>query len=203
MTSRIRTLSASGAAAALLALAPAAQAAPETFTIDTTHSNIVFLVDHLGYAKMVGEFQDYSGEFTFDPDDPDASSVSLTIQAGSVDTDHDKRDQHLTGPDFLNAAKFPTITFESTGVEVTGERRGELTGELTMLGETRPITLDVTFNKMAENPLPQYDKILTAGFSARGTIERSNWGVDSYVPSIGDEIRLILEIEGQDQDHDA
>jgi polyisoprenoid-binding protein YceI len=203
MTSRIRTLSASGAAAALLALAPAAQAAPETFTIDTTHSNIVFLVDHLGYAKMVGEFQDYSGEFTFDPDDPDASSVSLTIQAGSVDTDHDKRDQHLTGPDFLNAAEFPTITFESTGVEVTGERRGELTGELTMLGETRPITLDVTFNKMAENPLPQYDKILTAGFSARGTIERSNWGVDSYVPSIGDEIRLILEIEGQDQDHDA
>lgn len=198
----IRTLTAGAAAAGLLALAPAAQAAPETFVIDQSHSNIVFLVDHLGYSKMVGQFQDYAGSFTFDPEAPSESSVSLTIQADSVDTDHDKRDQHLAGPDFLNAAEFPTISFESTAVEVTGERSGTLTGELTMRGRTNTVTLDVTFNKMAEHPLPQYDNVLTAGFSARGTIQRSEWGVDSYVPAVGDAMRLIVEIEGHDQDHD-
>jgi len=196
----LKTLTAAAGAAAALTVAPAAQAEPETFTIDQTHSNIVFMLNHLGYANMIGQFQDYSGEFTFDPEDPSAASVSLTIQADSIDTDHAKRDQHLAGPDFLNAAEFPTITFESTGVEKTGETTGTLTGDLTMHGETHPVTLDVTFNKMAPNPLPQYDDILTAGFSARGTIERSKWGVDAYVPAVGDEMRLLIEIEGQDKD---
>ena len=85
-------------------------------------------------------------------------------------------------------------------VEKTGDSTGTLTGDLTMHGETHPVTLDVTFNKMAPHPLPQYDNILTAGFSARGTIERAKWGVDAYVPAVGDEMRLIIEIEGQDKD---
>lgn len=197
----LKTLTAAAAVTAALALAPAAKAEPETFVIDQTHSNVVFMLNHLGYANMIGQFQDYEGEFTFDPDDPSAASVSLTIQAGSIDTDHSKRDEHLSGPDFLNAAEHPTITFESTGVEKTGEKTGKLMGELTMAGETHPVTLDVTFNKMAPNPLPQYNNILTAGFSARGTIQRSNWGVDAYVPAVGDEMRLFIEIEGQDKDH--
>ena len=199
---RATTLFAAPAAAAALALAaPAAQAEAETFVIDQTHSNIVFMINHLGYANMIGQFQDYAGEFTFDPDNPEASSLTLTIQADSIDTDHAKRDKHLAGPDFLNAGEHPKITFRSTGVEVTGENTGKLTGELTMLGQTGIVTLDVTFNKMAPNPLPQYDNILTAGFSARGTIKRSNWGVDAYVPGVGDEMRLFIEIEGQDKDH--
>lgn len=196
----IKTLTAAGALAALT-LAPAAQAAPETFTIDRTHSNVVFMIDHLGYSNMIGQFQDYDGEFTFDPEDPAAAKVAFTIQAGSIDTDHAKRDEHLAGPDFLNAAEYPTITFESTGVETTGESSGKLIGDLTMHGRTHEIVLDVTFNKMAPNPLPQYDDILTAGFSARGTIARSKWGVDAYVPAVGDEMTLFIEIEGQDKDH--
>ena len=199
----IKTLTAAAGVLAALTLAPAAKAAPETFTIDQTHSNVVFMINHLGYSNMIGQFQDYDGEFTFDPEDPSAAKVSFTIQAGSIDTDHAKRDEHLAGPDFLNAAEYPTITFESTGVETTGESRGKLIGDLTMHGQTHEIALDVTFNKMAPNPLPQYDDILTAGFSARGTIQRSKWGVDAYVPAVGDEMKLFIEIEGQDKDHGA
>lgn len=196
---RLTTLAAAAATLALGAAAPAAPAAAETFVIDQTHSNIVFMVNHLGYSNMIGQFQDFAGEFTFDPDKPERASVQMTIQADSVDTDHAKRDEHLTGPDFLNAKEFPTITFESTEVTVTGDNVGKLTGELTLLGETRPVTLDVTFNKMAPHPLPQYEKILTAGFSARGTIKRTEWGVDTYAPMIGDEMKLFIEIEGQDK----
>lgn len=198
----LQTLTAAVASASVLALAPAAQAETETFVVDSVHSNIVFMVDHLGYSNMIGQFQKFSGEFTFDPEDASAADVSLTIQADSIDTDHQKRDKHLAGPDFLNAGEFPTITFESTGVSKTGEKTGKLTGDLTMLGKTREVTLYVTFNKMAPHPLPQYEGVLTAGFSARGTIERSNWGVETYVPAVGDAVKLFIEIEGQDKDHD-
>lgn len=186
-------------AAAALALAPAAPVQAETFAIDPVHSNIVFMIDHLGYSNMIGQFQEFSGEFTFDGDAPEDAGVSLTIQAASIDTDHAKRDEHLRSPDFLNAAEFPTITFESTDVTVTGEDSGELTGELTMLGTTRTVSLDVTFNKMAPHPLPQYDNVLTAGFSARGSIVRSRWGMDAYAPAIGKEVKLFIEVEGQDK----
>jgi polyisoprenoid-binding protein YceI len=199
---RLATLTAGAVTAAgLLLSAPAAQAQPETFVVDPAHTQVAFLIDHLGYSRMLGEFEEMSGEFTFDPDDASAASVALTIQADSLYTGHDKRDQHLTGPDFLNAKEFPEIVFESTGVEKTGETTGKLMGDLTMHGQTHPVTLDVTFNKMAPHPLPQYDKVLTAGFSARGTIDRTNWGVDAYAPNIGADMQLIIEVEGHDKDH--
>ncbi len=184
--------------AATFAPASEAQAAPQDFVIDGSHSHIVFLVDHLGYSKNVGRFQEFSGEFTMDEDAPENSSVSVTIQSTSVFTDHAERDEHLRSPDFLNAQEFPTITFESTGVEVTGENTAEVTGDFTMMGQTHPVMLDVTFNRVAPHPLPQYDGVLTAGFSARGSLQRSQWGMDTFVPAIGDDIDLIIEIEGAD-----
>jgi polyisoprenoid-binding protein YceI len=200
---RTLTLAAAGAAAIGLSTPIAAQAAPETFTIDPTHTQVAFLIDHLGYSKMLGEFEEMSGEFTFDPEDVSAASVSLTIQADSLYTGHDERDAHLTGPDFLNAQEFPEITFEAADAERTGDNTGTLTGDLTMHGQTHPVTLDVTFNKMAPHPLPQYDKVLTAGFSARGTIDRTRWGVDAYAPAVGSEMQLIVEVEGHDKDHEG
>ncbi|MBK1698074.1 YceI family protein [Rhodovibrio salinarum] len=200
---RTLTLGAAGTAALVLATPLQAEAAPETFTVDPTHTQVAFLINHLGYSNMLGEFEEMSGEFTFDPEDASAAQVSLTIQADSVYTGHDKRDEHLTGPDFLNAQEFPEITFESTGVERTGEKTGKLTGDLTMHGQTHPVTLDVTFNKMAPNPLPQYDNVLTAGFSARGTIDRTKWGVDAYAPAVAAEMQLIIEVEGHDKDHEG
>lgn len=197
----IRLFALSTAAAfTFAALAPAgdAQAAPQDFVIDGSHSHIVFLVNHLGYSNNVGRFRDFSGEFTLDEDAPEDSSVSVTIQSDSVFTDHEARDEHLRSPDFLNAEEFPTITFESTSVEMTGDKTAEVTGDFTMLGQTHPVTLDVTFNRVAPHPLPQYDGVLTAGLSARGTLQRSQWGMDTFVPAVGDELELIIEIEGAD-----
>lgn len=199
----MRTLKAfaiSAAAAAVVGLASTAQAEPRTFEVDPSHTNILFTISHFGYSNMIGQFQELAGEFTFDKDAPETSQVSLTIQADSLDTDHEKRDEHLKGPDFLNAGEYPTITFESTDIEVTGESTGKLTGDLTMHGRTRPVTMDVTFNRMAPHPIPAYDGVLVAGFSARGTIERSEWGVSAYAPNISDEMKLIIEVEGHEKE---
>jgi polyisoprenoid-binding protein YceI len=175
---------------------PAGDAAAAEFKMDSAHTDVVFNVNHLGYSNTWGSFEDVSGSFTFDPDAPAEAEVSMTIQAASIDTNHKKRDEHLRSPDFLNAKEFPTITFESTNVEITGEKQGKLTGDLTLHGQTHPVTLDVTFNKMAPHPLPQYDNVLTAGFSARGTIERAKWGVGKFTPAVGNEMTLFIEVEG-------
>ena len=125
----------------------------------------------------------------------------MTIQADSVDTQHDKRDEHIRSPDFLNVKEFPEITFTSTDVEKTGEKTADITGDLTLHGTTKPVTLDVTLNKMGPHPLPDYNEILTAGISARATIQRSEFGVDQYAPAIGDEMKLMFEIEGFDREN--
>ena len=174
---------------------PPAQAA-ETFAIDLAHSNVVFLIDHLGYSRMIGQFQDFEGSFVFDDTDVAKSSVEVTIMTGSVDTDHEARDDHLRAPDFFNAAEFPEMTFKSTKIERTGENTGKITGDLTLLGTTKPVTLDVTFRKKAPHPLPQYNGVLVSGFSARASILRSEWGMKTFVPNLGDEIEIWIEIEG-------
>ncbi|SDG38493.1 Polyisoprenoid-binding protein YceI [Limimonas halophila] len=195
-----RTLAAAAGMTAALAGATAAQAEPQTFKIDEAHSDIAFMITHFGYSDAIGEFTDFSGTFTIDKENPDNAAVNVTIQADSVDTQHDKRDEHIRSPDFLNVKEYPEITFTSTDVEKTGENTAEITGELTLHGTTKPVTLDVTLNKLGEHPLPQYNGILTAGISARGTIERSDFGVSKYTPAIGDEMELLIEIEGFAQD---
>lgn len=178
-----------------LAVTAAAPASANTFTIDTSHSNIVFLVSHLGYARMVGQFQDWSGNFTFDESKPESASVQLTIKTESVDTDLQKRDDHLRSADFFNAVEFPEMTFASKAVEVTGKNSGKLTGDLTLLGVTKPVTLDVTFNKAATNPWGTF----AAGFSATGSLKRSDFGMTTMLGGLGDEITLIIEVEGLQQ----
>lgn len=186
-------------AACLTAAAGAPGRAADRFVIDPQHSNIVFLVNHLGYSRMVGQFQEFSGEFNFDHGAPANGSVAVAIQTASVDTDHEKRDEHLRSPDFFNAAEFPEMTFESTALEKTGDNTGRISGDLTLLGVTKPVTLDVTFNKVAPHPLPQYGGVMVAGFSARGTLERSAFGMKTFIPAVGDEIELLIEIEGHKQ----
>ena len=181
-----------------LGVVPAAQPAQaaETFAIDLAHSNIVFLIDHLGYSRMIGQFQDFEGSFVFDEADVTKSTLSVTVQTASVDTDHEARDNHLRSPDFFNAAEFPEMTFKSTAIERTGDNTGKITGDLTLLGTTKPVTLEVTFRKKAPHPVPQYNGVLVAGFSARTSIQRSEWGMKTFVPSLGDEIEIWIEIEG-------
>ena len=188
------------AVSAAATLGAASQADAAEFKIDDAHTDVVFMVDHLGYSNTVGAFDTVSGRFTFDPDRPEDATVTMEIDAASLDTGHDERDAHLRSPDFLNVKEFPTIAFTATDVEVTGQKTGTLTGDLTMHGRTNSVTLDVTFNKMAPHPLPQYNEVLTAGFSARGTIRRSKWGVGKYAPLVGDEMKLFIEVEGMVED---
>ena len=171
----------------------------DTFKIDPAHTNIVFLIDHLGYSKMVGQFQDFEGSFVFDQDNVAGSKVDLTIKAASVDTDHQARDEHLRGPDFFNAEEFPEITFVSTKIAKTGENTGTITGDLTLLGQTRPVTLEVTFNKVAAHPIPSYNGVVVAGFSARGKVDRIAHGMTYARDGIGNTLDLILEVEGHKQ----
>lgn len=179
---------------ALMLGAPTARAA-DRFEIDPTHSNIIFMVNHLGYSRMVGQFQDFSGALVFDAQDPGSGSVEIAIKTASVDTDHGKRDDHLRSPDFFNATEFPEMTFKSTSIEITGDKTGKITGDMTLLGVTKPVTIDVTFNKVAPHPLPQYNGVLVAGFSGRGSLKRSDFGMKTFAPALGDEIEIWLEIE--------
>ncbi len=182
------------AAAAVFAgsFAVSAQAA-DSYTIDPAHTNVLFKVSHLGFSNFIGEFNGTEGTFTFDPADAAASSVDVTIPLDQVSTDVPKLDEHLRSADFFDTATYPTATFKSTAVTVTGETTGTLTGDLTLHGVTKPVTLDVTFNKAAKHPMMDVN---VAGFSATGTIKRTEFGITTYAPAVGDDVTLIIEVEG-------
>ena len=173
-----------------------AHAAATTFTIDPDHSSVLFRVDHLGYAKVVGLFLGFGGQFSFDEANPAASQVELVIEAESVFTRQQDRDQHLRSPDFFNAQEFGQIRFVGTRIAMTGARTGKLTGNLTLLGVTKPLTFEVTMNRVAPHPDPR-KQVIVAGFSARGAVKRSEFGMTYGAPGIGDVVEIWLEIEGE------
>ena len=165
----------------------------ESYTIDASHAHAAFRVSHLGFSHTLGQFNEISGTLEFDEASPDAGSVSVTINTASVDSANAARDEHLRKADFLNVESFPTMTFVSTSVEITGEKTGKLAGDLTLLGVTKPLTLDVTFNQAGPHPFDP-SKIM-AGFSATGEINRSDFGMAYAVPAIGETVEIIIEIE--------
>lgn len=169
--------------------------AADVYRLDPAHTDIVFMVSHFGFSDTVGRFNEAEGTVTMDDGDIASSSIELVIEAASLDTNHAERDQHLRSPDFFNVAEHPTITFESTAIEPTGEDTAEVTGDVTMHGVTRPVTFDVALNEVGPHPVPSYDGVRTAGFSARGTILRSDFGIDAFVPAVGDEVEVIIEVE--------
>ena len=171
-------------------------AAPQEFEIDKTHTSIMFSVSHFGFSKVIGRFNDFSGNYTFDDANMLSGKVDLTINTTSIDTGMDKRDEHLRSPDFFDVEKFPTMTFTSTKVKKIGKNSAKVTGDLTLLGVTKPVTLDVKFNKLGEYPMPQYKGIPVAGFSVHGKIKRSDFGMKTFLGPIGDEIELMIETEG-------
>ncbi len=201
----IKTVASVIAGAALFAAGTAA-AEPKRFIVDPLHSSLYFMVSHFGYANVLGRFNEFEGEFTFDDQNAAAAKVKLTIKIDSIDTNDVKRadgqrsrDEHLRSPDFFNAKEFPTMTFESTKVETSDGKSGKLHGNLTLLGQAKPVVLEVTFNKMALDPRPRLKDIITAGFSLRGKIKRTDWGMKFGAPALGDEITLMLEIEAQEK----
>ena len=169
-----------------------------TYTLDPTHASVVWKVSHLGLSGYTARFDKIDATLEWNSEDPTASSVSVTIDPMSVSTGYPKTEESdfdkklATGEDWFNAGEFATITFTSTAVEMTGEDTGTVTGDLTLLGVTKPITLDVTFNGGLMNRFAQK---WAMGFSGTTTLSRSEWGFDTYVPTIGDEVTILIEAE--------
>lgn len=179
--------------AAAFAASGAAFAEPVTYSLDPAHTQVAFAIDRFGFNRVLGRFEDVTGELILDEANPANSSVQATIQVASVDSSNDTRDEHLRGDRWLNAAQFPTIGFRSTAVRMTGERTAEVTGDLTMLGQTHPVTLNVTLNNIGAPPnAPQRRQ---AGFSATGSLTRSTWGsTAAQNPGmIGDAVSITIE----------
>lgn len=186
--------SALAVASLVTATAFAAKAeAPDRYEFDKSHTHIVFMVEHLGFSKTIGRFKDFDGYFTFDEKEPAKSEVKVTLKPASVDTSISALDKELLGEKFFNVQKFPTMEFKSTAVAVTGEKTGSVAGELTLLGVTKPVKLDVTYNKSGVHP---YTNNYVSGFSIRTKLKRSDFGMNAYLPDVGDEVTAIIEVEG-------
>lgn len=186
--------------AALLSPA-AAQADFDSYTIDPAHFSVGFMAHHLGYNQVLGMFLAGAGSFEYDADGPAVRNIEVTVEAGSVFTNHDARDGHLRSDDFLDAEANPTVRFVGLEAEQTGDNTGLVHGELTLRGETRPVTFEVTLNKEADYPFgagPPH----VVGVSVRGTVKRSEFGSTYAVDNgwVGDEVALIIEFEAIRQD---
>jgi polyisoprenoid-binding protein YceI len=182
------------ALAALLLSAPLV-AAPATYRIDPEHFSIAFLVEHLGFEKVIGQFAEASGEFVYDEQTKQLASGSVEVKSASVSTHHGPRDDHVRNADFLNAGKFPVIRFVAKDYRANSESGGILRGELTLLGKTRPVELTTRLNKAAKYPFGHGKH--TLGISARAKLKRSEWGMVYGVAGnmVGDEVELLFEFE--------
>ena len=185
--------------AALLALPLAANANPESYTLDPYHTFPHFEVDHLGVSTMRGSFHKSSGKFVLDHA-AKSGSVEISVETASIDTgDGDKgsrpraRDEHLRSADFFNVAEFPRMTFKSTGVKFAGDNPAEIAGQLTLLGVTKPITLKVERWICKDNPM---SKKPMCGGNASASLKRSDFGMKYGIPAVGDDLKLFFEFEG-------
>lgn len=164
-----------------------------TYTLDPTHTDVLVEWTHFGFSKPSAHFGISEGKLVYDADDASKSSVEVTIPVTAIDTFVPKLDEHLKGADFFDAGKFPTATFKSTKVEAAGTNKLTVTGDLTVKGITKPVTLDVTLNGAGEHPMAKKQAI---GFSATGTLKRTDFGVGAYAPNVSDDVQLRITTEG-------
>ncbi|WP_099827932.1 YceI family protein [Oceaniglobus indicus] len=179
----------------LSGLALPALAEPQRYELDPVHTTVSFLVDHVGYAGTLGLFASVEGAFTFDMDTQTLSDLEVRVMTDSVITLNDARDKHVRSKDFLNVGAHPVMTFSASEGHATDATSGSVTGSLTLLGETRPLTLEVWLNKA--EPYPFGHKRFVLGISARGTLQRSDYGMTYGVDNglVGDTVDLIIETE--------
>jgi len=177
-------------AAAVFASAPLAAA--DRYEFDKAHTSILYFVEHMGLSEMQGEFRAFDGELLIDAADITKSSVNVSIDAASVDMDHDKLNEHLKAKDFFDAANQPKLTFKSTKVESTGENALAVTGDLTLLGVTKPVTLALTSFHTAPHPMLKKDAI---GANASTVIKRSEFNAGKYAPHVGDDVTITVSQE--------
>jgi polyisoprenoid-binding protein YceI len=177
---------------ALALVASSAIGAPETYQLEKTHVDLLFAINHAGFSQKHGSFRQLDATLLYDAQKPEASQVKVTVKTDSLDTGFADRDRDVKGPMFLDTAKYPEMTFTSTKVTRTGEKTLKVQGDLTLHGVTRPIVLDAVLNQVGPNP---FDKRPTVGFSASGSMRRSDFGMGTYVPVIGDEVTITIDAE--------
>jgi len=178
-------------------LSGAAKGEPADWQIDAEHLSIMFAVEHIGYQQQIGMFLDASGSFRYDPESSELFSGRFEVQADSVFSNLEARDDHLRGDDFLAVDDHPLVVFSATEFTPASgnSMTGTLSGELTLLGETHPIDLQVTLNKRERYPFGHRQE--TLGISASTTLQRSQWGMDYGVSNalVGDDVNLRFEFE--------
>lgn len=179
----------------LLALAfavPAAQAAEYKIDTEGQHAFIQFKIQHLGYSWLYGRFNDFSGHFTYDKDNPDDSEVVVNIDPASIDTNHAERDKHLRGDEFLHVAEYPEAKFVSTSFNDHGDGTATLKGDLTLHGVTKPVTIDVEHVGHGEDPWGGYRR----GFKGTTKIALRDFDIDYDLGPASREVTLMLSVEG-------
>lgn len=168
------------------------------YEIDSTHSSVVFKVKHLAISTVPGRFGDVTGRFSFDPTRVEASKAEAKIAVASINTMDTKRDDHLRSADFFDVSKFPSITFKTSKVEKVSDTAFKATGDLTIHGVTKPVTLDVTYGGSAKDPWGKE----RAAFEAKTLINRKDFGLtwsktlETGGLVVGDDVQISLEIEG-------
>lgn len=182
--------SAASAAPGVASKDPAQMAAGD-YALDPVHSSLTAKVSHIGFSNFTLRFNGLSGNLTYDPAHPESASVKVTVAPGSVDTQLPALTTELQGQKWLNASQYPAITFVSKAVRPEAGGHGKVEGELSLLGVTKPVTLDVDFNGSGKGLMGD----TRVGFSATTMIKRSDFGLTTYAPVIGDEVRFLIEVE--------
>lgn len=171
---------------------PISQAATSTYALDPTHTSVVISWQHFGFSHPTAFIPNASGELKFDSEHPEKSTVNVTLPVTDINTFVPKLTEEFKAPDYFDVAKYPTATFRSTKVIAKGNNQFEVDGNLTLKGITKPVTLLATLNKQGEQPMLKKPAI---GFDATGTIKRSDFKIDKYIPAVSDEIQLTLSTE--------
>ncbi|HEU0117394.1 MAG TPA: YceI family protein [Alphaproteobacteria bacterium] len=162
------------------------------YKIDPNHASITFKILHLGFSRYTGRFDKMDGVVNFNSASPEQSSVDITIYPNSIDTNNAKLEEDLRNDKWFDVIKYPTATFRSTKVERTGPTTGKITGDFTLMGVTHTVVLDTTLIGAGENTFMKKPVI---GFSATGTIRRSDYGLSNFIPMVSDDVTLEIEAE--------
>lgn len=174
------------------ALSLAGLVSAEEYKVDTVHSMVVFRVKHMNISYTYGRFNDITGLVKWDDAKPAESSLKFDVKVASVDTNDEKRDTHLRNADFFDAEKHPTISFVSKSIKKTDNDKYEVAGELTLHGVTKPLTVTLEKTGMGADPWGGH----RIGFETIFTIKRSEFGMDKMMNGVGDDVRLMVSIEG-------
>jgi len=179
------------AAAVLLVSFIRVFAAVETFKIDPQHSYVLWHISHFGFSHPSGKWM-VEGTLTLDRENPKLSKVNVTIDVAKIITGIPDLDEHLKGQLFFDVEKYPKATFVSNKVEVKSEKRAKVFGMLTVHGVSKVIALNVRLNKIGENPI---NNKLTVGFTGETQLKRSDFGISTLLPGLGDDVKINIELE--------